>query len=554
MGLPRFSLLAAIASVLLTSSSRAGDNVVAVPPAVHAATRALHAEGSSTNALWLDQAFSPNLVVSEWTTITLVALDASPSTDIALGWFTFEERKDGKLRVRRARLLEVGLRGTDSGARVAGAAITLCDDLGRALLFGPGERLGFFLEPARSPARGGTLDPWVGRTTPIDPAKFSGFGPRTFTTLDALNPESQAHGPAHARHAGMAWMPSFVGFADDQAFLLVGFEDSPRSPELAGDFDDVVFAIVPGTIGALAGTLAPQLSRGDEDRDGVDGAFDAFPRDRERAFTRSFPPSGCATLALEDAYPDIGDLDYNDALIRASWVFVSDAQGRVKDVLATLHLVGSNPRMEHRFGLRLPPLPADVQGGIWVERFWGTPEQQVLQTRAIEEALSRYDGGLPAPFPSTRAMSPSGQSDAGEPACARVRLSFDVALDPAWLEPMPLEPYFVVKRDGIEIDVHLPGSRAFAARDPSLPRESGSQSFLSSRGHPYVLFVPQAWRAPAEGMAVWGAYPDFRSWLGSGGERSNDWYTRPGPGDWRLLPQAPAPSIQRPWSLQALAR
>ena len=541
--------LAGIASALLAAAAHAGDGLVAVPPAVHAATRALHAEGSSTRVAWLDQAFPPTLVISEWTTITLVALDASPSTDIALGWFTSEEQGNGKLRVRRAELLRAGVRGTASDARVAGAALKLCDDTGRPLMFAPGERLGFFLEPARSLARGGTLEPWVGKSAPIDPARFSGFGPRTFTTLDALNPEWRVQGATYARHAGMAWMPAFAGFADDQPFLLVGLEDSPRSQEVAGDFDDVVFAIVPGTIGALAQTRVPQLSRGDEDRDGVDGAFDAFPRDRERAFTSSHPPTGCATLALEDGYPDIGDLDYNDALIRASWVLVSDAQGGVKDVLATLHLIGSNPRLEHRFGLRLPPLPAGVQGGIWVDRSWGSPEQNALQTRAIEEAQSRYAGSLPAPFPSTRAMSSADADDRAEPACARVRMTFDAAIDPAWLEPMPLEPYFVVRRDGLEIDVHLPGSRALSTRSARLPEESGSHSFLSDMGHPFVLFVPQAWRAPAEGVAVWGAYPGFRSWLGSRGALSSDWYARPSPSEWLLSPAVPMLTSARAWSL-----
>jgi LruC domain-containing protein len=408
-------------------------------------------------------------------------------------------------------------------------------------MFAPGERVGFFIEPARARAQGETIDVWAGKSEALNPDKFEGFGAGTFTTLDAFNPEVRQADRAHARHAAMMWMPAIPGFANGQPFLVVGFEDATRSAGHEGDFSDVVFAVIPGKPGALSATRVHSAALGDVDGDGVDSVFDAYPYDAERAFLTHMPASGCVTIALEDGYPDIGDLDYNDVVVRGSWTLVSDAHGRVKDLLASLHLLECDPRRQYRVGLRLPPLPAHVQGNVWTERFWGRPEQHALAVRTIEEARTMFDGCLPAPFPATRSAGNS-------PAAARVQVSFDQAIDAHWLVAMPLEPYFVIQRGDQQFSVHLPGARGLPRRVGELAIEQGPESYLSRGGYPFLLVVPKAWQAPPQGVPVGQLYPGFRTWVGSRGALACDWYETS-----RRTDTAPAIELdpsERVWSLR----
>jgi LruC domain-containing protein len=337
----------------------------------------------------------------------------------------------------------------------------------------------------------------------------------------------------------MAWMPALDGFAGNAAFLLVGFEDAVRAAGPEQDFDDLVFAVVPASSAALSETHVFEVAASDRDRDGLDDAFDAYPEDVQRAFVVTSPHGQRATLALEEDYPEVGDLDYNDALAHFDWCVVSDARGNVKDVLATFDLVGRRSRFDHRLALRLPTLPDGVAGSVRVERYWGAAPKHELESRSIEECLLRFDGCLPDAIPSTRGVVPGlmttrtraagGAGDVPMPASARVWISFDDCVDPSWLEPLPLEPFFVIRKGELECDVHLAGSRPVSARAPQLPVEDGPRSFVSRQGYPYLLCLPLEWRAPAEGVAAWDLYPGYRAWVATRGAHDADWYRRPSP-------------------------
>ena len=558
-GSPVRAILLWIGICTFAHEARAGDSVVSLPPAVGAAARDVFAPIDNSGAAWLSATYDPNLVVGAWTTISLVAVDTKAPPATSLGYFTYELDGRGRLQVKSSQIIYRNLDSQSTSALTPGTTVTLLNAVGQARLFSPGERVGFFLEPARANNIPSTLATWAGRSGPLDPTQSPTFSPATFTTLAAFNPEARALGAEGARHAGMLWMPALPGFAQERPFLLVGFENSLRAAGQDSDFADLVFAVLEGTVGALSETKALKLDGGDVDGDGINGVFDSFPADHERAFMTHMPQAGRATLALEDGYPDIGDLDYNDALISIEWTTVSDARGRVRDLLATLHLLGSNPRVDHRMGLRLPVLPADVMGTIWVERIWGTPERHEVQVRSIEEARTQFDDCLPAPFPSTSAMSATNATsstlDSGVTflrqvaACARVKVTFKDGLDPAWLAAMPLEPYFVVRRGDQDCDVHLPGSRALSVRAGGLPTEGGARSFLSRAGYPYVLFLPQAWQAPAEGVPAWEPYPGFRTWVGSRGALEADWYKRLSANEPRLWPVT-ATMAERAWRVR----
>lgn len=539
---PRVRALWLVATLLLGAPALRGqaigpldfvDDNVPVPAEVLTAIGALLPEHSNEGAAFVSPVYQPDLEVLEACTVRVLFLSEGAGYENSLGYYTYT--LDPFTILDRQLILP---RLTDSLLQ-PGDRVTLRDVAGLPRIFQPGERIGFFLT-----ANGWNAEPeiqaWDAALATLpseDPAlnlvRAPGFG--TFTTRDEANPELALGVPELARHTAMLLMPPTPGFLDGEPYVLMAWEDLLR-PGADNDYNDVVFVTQADPVEAVDMSGLAVVASGDPDGDGITGTSDAYPYDPDRATILSFPTHGWNGLGLEDLYPASVDGDYNDTVLLYRFDLVARADGAIKDVRGTMHLVARGGVLEHRLGLHLPGLPEDADGTLLVERFLsddaGTHE--LAPPRSIADVVALDDRRIEHLFPSSHAALPDPPEgflvNTAEPeverlaASARMVISFDQPVPAEALGLPPWDIYWMVYSGQTWADVHLAGVPGFADRDPSLPEESGSAAFIDDQGYPWLLEVPQGWRHPLEHQFIGAAYPQFLDWAASHGTSAADWY------------------------------
>lgn len=507
---------------------------VTVPSSVLQTIGSILPERSNAGGAFLSSVYSPNLLIEETCTAEIIFVWEGAGYRNTLGYFTYVEQSGGGVSITSSDLLMPNMSFAPQGSAQTGDVVVLRDENGNPRQFDPGERIGFFLIANGYGSAASLVTNW--QYSPgvpsIYPQENAGIGLGCYTTLPQLNREAVIGDGSKSQHVAMLRITGMPGFLGGEDFTLVGFEDLNRTAGSDDDFNDAVFIVRTTPESAAAtGNLFP-YDPNDVDGDGVAGTEDHFPSDPERAYVTRFPNAGEQVIAFEDNYPQIGDADYNDAVIAFHYVVVSNAAGDVKDVMADYHLVARGAAYDHLFGLHVPGIPAGATGAVQIERLLPSGAQQVSRSlsdviaanRRIPDIFESTQTALPAPagYPFTNVFFGQPMQDA---ASARLRIEFDVAVDPQQLGSAPFDPYLGIKRyDEVAWDVHLAGKPGFADRPGHLPSEQGGQTFLDGQGYPYALLVPTSWRYPLELQHIEGAYSQFQDWRVTSGASNVGWY------------------------------
>jgi LruC domain-containing protein len=292
-----------------------------------------------------------------------------------------------------------------------------------------------------------------------------------------------------------------------------------------------------------AGTVAPipvATESPDPDGDGVSGLSDAYPTDPERAFVVRVPATGYQAIAYEDTYPGDGDKDFNDAVVEYAYDQVLRADGKLKELVGTFHLVARGAGLHHEFGVALRGISGKTTGSVELECFTSAGEHTLGQSQTMQSMLIADDdftSALRIPvFADTMESLPDTNTSAatptGDPASCRFVAVFDSPIDTALIGAAPYDAYLSAVHPDGKYDIHFPGRTGFSDRPESLPVESGAQSFTDSQGYPWALLVPSDFRFPLERMRIddGGAaapYPTFSSWRATDGVAQTTWYRAP---------------------------
>lgn len=459
----------------------------------------------------------------------------------SLGWFTYTEDTSGSVTVTDANLIWEDASLPSVGTLEQGDLVALKDKDGNDKSFEEGEQVGFFVV-ADGYNRSDEIADWdasspsLPKTTPAD---NEAIDRGCYTTIDRINPEYDSTSPDLARHVAMVKVSGISGFLDGEEFFLTGFEDLDRTDSSDDDFNDLMFIVTSNPIAAIEETEALPYDPDDPDEDGLKGSADHYPNDGTRAFITRTPSQGLNVVALEDNYPNIGDADYNDAVVAYAYEVVTDADGKVKDVMGTFHLLARGAEYDHRFGVHLPGLPSAASGTLKVERFLSDASKThtVVPSTTVAKLISDGSRRVDGLFPSTKAALPLPSGDwftntrSATPdlvaASARFHIEFSTAVSPSDLGAVPYDLYFTIKHDSGESDVHLPGFSGFTDRPSWLPTESGSGSFMDANDYPWMIEVPTTWRFPLERVHVQDGYSQFSSWRSSKGATNKGWYLSP---------------------------
>lgn len=573
-------LLAAAALTVLASPSIAAaqertfiDRFEAIPSSVMEIVGTVFPEKSAVGSSYLSGAYDPNLAITEQATVSVTFVHEGAGNRNSLGYFTYETDGSGVTIVDRQLIFPNASHadpnlGWGGGRLVPGDTVTLRDAEGKIRIFEPGQRVGFFI--VSNGWTGSSVKGWDPKAPalPYATSAQNATG-NVFSTLDALNPESSTGFLEKTRHIAMLRSAGQPGLFGGDDFMLVGFEDLRRDGGSDEDFNDVVVAIHASPIEAILQTEVPAFEpdNPDPDGDGVEGLADYFPNDPERAFLVRTPPTGWQTIAFEDRYPNVGDADYNDAVVQMAHEEVLSADGRLKDLSGTYHLFARGASLDHAFGLAVYGVGEGVKGTLEVERFAPDAERSTTEASELAAYLGKDTEGLVGLvlselIPDTRrALSPESGGFTnttlptlqGNPASVRFVATFDAAIDRSSLGAAPFDPFLSVLQDGERWDIHLPGRRGVSTRPGHLPVEDGAESFLDTSGYPFALLLASSWRFPLERVHIEEAYPDFTRWRESRGRSSRDWFARPDLSGGK--PRVTDPMLEtvrtRPWTRRA---
>lgn len=376
--------------------------------------------------------------------------------------------------------------------------------------------------------------------------------------------------------------------------MVLGIEDIRRT-EGDHDFNDVLMAVhvKENTTGAFINkNNIPGIgsaSTTDTDKDGVIDSLDEFPNDKTRAYSRYFPgKTTWGTLAYEDLWPQKGDYDFNDLLMRYKSREILNAKREVVDLELDLRLDAAGAGFRNGFAINLPGISSnDIQTATLTgTRYDGTStsaqaknlltEGLILANPLLSGVTGGQNGSVLEIFRNSRALihpdngvaggtnSPYNTSTCTGTAAGFRNTGKNCAIAPAAefkltvnfkkaMSSFPAAPYdpflFRDKADaynnnGTAVEVHLPGKGPTSRADRTLfftqidrtptsltptttTAATLAQSYLSNTKLPWAIHIPVEWNYPYEKLDFTVAYPDVVGWAASGGTENTTWFSKP---------------------------
>ncbi len=224
----------------------------------------------------------------------------------------------------------------------------------------------------------------------------------------------------------------------------------------------------------------PPPSPKDSDGDGVPDDQDEFPNDPALIGT----VKGEYTIAYEDLYPQKGDADFNDLVVKLTLKEYITPDNKVSKVDVTTKVLAAGAGYVNQFYIGI---------GSKDYKLIMKPKNYLNGGSNTEKGESFYDA------------TPQTQT-----------IVFKTPVPRADMPPMPYDPF--IKANGVTTNqVHLPFVKA--------PRFTGN--VLDSDKFPWAILVPANWAWPYESASIFTAYPKFKGWYESDGTTNKDWYLSP---------------------------
>ena len=346
-----------------------------------------------------------------------------------------------------------------------------------------------------------------------------------FYTNPAFNAETDPELKAH----------TVMLYDEPTETVLLGMEDILRTnPGCDQDFNDALFTITsnpPEGIDTVDFLPVPEPV--DTDNDGVVDGNDAYPTDPDRAFNIYYPSSdSSATLAFEDRWPEQGDYDMNDLVLRYQIAETQARNGSIRDILISMTFLARGASYHNALVWELTGIPSSAVDTAFVrtgDGDWKTiavEDGQPLanfvitddahrQTPSNSERFSNVEVGL-TPVPTTT---------------MELMVTFNRPILANEAGDAPYNPY-LYRRNDRGLEIHLPNKPPSALANPAYfgtfdddSNPNANRYYLTANSLPWALNIPYAWVHPLEQVDIVEAYSGFSSWAQSAGAIQKDWYT-----------------------------
>lgn len=252
-----------------------------------------------------------------------------------------------------------------------------------------------------------------------------------------------------------------------------------------------------------------------------------------------YPSAGAFyTAAYEDLKPNIGDYDFNDAVVAYQYKIGVDTNvnpAQVVHIQGIAYLIARGASYIHDWYLDIP-VPSTVSFDTTAPssgkscQTWRSPTDSAPATAsclpAIVNDTSRPWGSQYAirwqAFTDTKTIFP-GQGTSGS-ELANTSPDFSVETGP--------KAVFSLTLAAPRPQLALTGSYDMTAADPWLYVRNTAQSVRLTNvdpatGLPFAMLMPDAWKVPNEFMDMGNAYPGLVPFIQSGKTSSTDWYLNP---------------------------
>jgi LruC domain-containing protein len=320
--------------------------------------------------------------------------------------------------------------------------------------------------------------------------------------------------------------------------LLLGFEDLKRDNyDCDNDFNDAIAGLRVTPFSAVdLSHVVPAGGALDTDEDGIPNYLEDFPEDPKRAYNNYSPGEDrFGTLAFEDLWPNKGDYDFNDLVVRYRFNYVTNADSQVVDVKGTFRFVAVGGAYHDGFAFELP-VPASLVESISGSRLFGTGIS--LNAKGAEDGQDNAVIVVTDDVVELMGVEPDiyhffntvWGSYYAEPVEVEVSATLN---EPQEIGVIGLPPYnpFAIANGVRGMEIHLPGktpttladSAHFGTGDDASNPASGV-CYTSGTGLPWALHIPNEWSYPFEQVDITKAYLKFQSWAESGGAAYEDWY------------------------------
>jgi len=491
-------------------------------------------ESNNAGAAFLTDAYDGTLIMAADSTLTVTFLWEGAGFENTLGYMIYRKSSSGRYRVDNRHLIFPNVSFAPDGALETGMVATLRDEEGEPRVFEAGEKVGFFLiSDGAHTNQVKNWSPYI-KLPKTNPAKNLKFGEGLYTSIADLNPEVSQGYADLSDHMAIVQM-QHEDFNESERFFLMSFEDLNRTESSDEDFNDAVFILRSESPDDIDAAGIFQYASGDPDGDGAEAANDQMPWDADRALRTRYPTHGSYSVAFEDNYPEIGDADYNDALVAYHYEYVTDSEGNLKDIVLTAHLIARGAAYDAQLELALPGLDAGHGGLAQVEYYLsGDAIIPVVEDPVSINDITNGDGLSLTMLPSTIDALPPLEGEVftnttasemeREAAAARVVITFDTPLTPEQARDIQPDIVLSVVHDDGLYDIHIPGRDSYSDRPSWLPSESGPGAYLDGNGMPWAMELPTDWRFPVEYIHVQWGYPQFMDWVASSGLENPDWY------------------------------
>lgn len=343
-----------------------------------------------------------------------------------------------------------------------------------------------------------------------------------YYSLQNLNPETD---PTLRQH-------NVLLYDESVEEVIIGFEDLPRTWG-DNDFNDAVFSVKATPATALdTTTLTVVPDANDSDADGVLDSADEFPNDFERAFSNYYPSaSDSLTLAFEDNWPEKGDYDLNDLVVRQQVRIVYNANNAVTGFILNGAIQARGASHRNGFALRLLNVPSDTLSSaslsIGGQNFYklSEPGQTDLVIQLWQDShvfTETGEEGSCSHFNTVKTC----------PQLNDVSFQLDVRFaQPRHTLSHSQFDYFIFRTDFRGRELHfadypptdLFDETQFGKFDDTSNPTIG-RYFRSADNLPWAVKIPGQWRHPREYIDIIWAYPDYENWVESSGLLSTDWH------------------------------
>jgi len=321
--------------------------------------------------------------------------------------------------------------------------------------------------------------------------------------------------------------------------LLLGIEDIRRDRSSCdNDFNDAVFYVTANPIEAIDQSNFPNIdyTGTDTDGDGVTDNVDDYPNDPDRAFDNYFFNEGnFGTLAFEDMWPEVGDYDFNDAVIDYNFNQITNADNHLVEIEGIFILRAQGASFHNGFGFQLPfdkNLVESVSGDLFVDGGIVSLDSRNLENNQAKPVVIVWEDGYDVLPHVGGAIGVNTNPNIPFEVPDTLNISI-VLTSPVSLANTGIPPYnpFIFINGQRDVEVHLADKKPTDLANLNLFGTGADNSdvaqgryYKTAANLPWAINIIENFDYPIEKAEITRTYLKFGDWAESSGELFNNWW------------------------------